>query len=84
MFYSQKAFGVVGARPFGSYGRETRKKTAKSYAALRHEISLGPMKKIMPPSGRKAASISRVDPAFHLSPIVASVQDRMRRCGLRR
>jgi hypothetical protein len=45
MFYSQKAFGVVGARPFGSYGRETRKKTAKSYAALRHEISLGPMKK---------------------------------------
>jgi hypothetical protein len=50
-----------------SYGRERRKKTAKSYAALRREIRHGG-KKIMPPSGWKAASISRVDPASSLIP----------------
>jgi len=38
MFYSPNDF-LRRSRAFGSYGSDQRKKTAKSYAALRHETA---------------------------------------------
>jgi hypothetical protein len=38
MFHSPKNFRAVCASCQRSYGREARKKTAKSYAALRQEM----------------------------------------------
>src|SRR5689334_16416449 len=68
----ERLYYVVSRR---SYGRGRGKKTAKSFAAVRHGhyrkarqfAKNMPPKKIMPPSIRKAA-LSRVDPALSFIP----------------